>query len=386
MNDLTLIRKGLFRKKLRAVLLILSILVAFLIFGVLGAINTAFNAGVDTAAANRLVTVNKINFTQTMPLAYYGRIRQVDGVENVTHASWFGGYYQEPRNFVQSFAVDPATYIAAYPELVWEEGQADAFINTRDCLAVGADLLAMYPDWSVGRRIPLSSNIWRQPDGSSAWEVEICAVFDGDEEAVPTSYAMLSYAYFNESLAFNRDQIGWIVINTVDPSVNAQVIADIDAMFANSRAETETTTESAFNQAFLEQFGNIGMIIGLVSAAAFATILMIVGTTMFLAINERTREVAVLKTLGFSRPRIFTHVLSESILLSLIGGLIGIALASLAIAAAAAALGSFLPGLQMPASTFLTAIAIMIGFGFITGVIPAINAMRVQIVDGLAKS
>ncbi|MEO1038083.1 MAG: ABC transporter permease [Pseudomonadota bacterium] len=386
MNDLTLIRKGVFRKKVRATLLILSILVAFLIFGVLGAVNAAFGAGVDTAAANRLVTVNKINFTLSMPYAYYGRVRQVDGVENVTHANWFGGYYQEPRNFVQSFAVEPATYLAAYPELQFGEGQAEAFINTRDCLAVGADLLTQFEDWELGRRIPVRSNIWRQQDGSDTWEFEICAVFDGEQDNVPANYAFFHYEYYNEALQFGSDEIGWMVINTTDPSVNDQVIADIDEMFVNSRAESETTTEGAFNQAFVEQFGNIGMILTLVISAAFATILMIVGTTMFLAISERTREIAVLKTLGFSQPRIFTHVLSESVLLSLIGGLIGLGLAALFVSVAAAALSAFLPGLSMSTETILTAVAIMIGFGLITGLVPAINAMRVQIVDGLSKS
>ncbi len=192
MNEATLIRKGLFRKKLRAILLMVSIMIAFLIFGALGAFYTVFTAGVDVAAANRLVTVNRINFTVSMPFAYWGRVQQVDGVENVSHASWFGGYYQEPRNFVQSFAVDPESYLAAYPELVMPDEQRTAFLNTRTCLAVGADLATQF-GWSLGDRIPLLSNIWQKTDGSSSWEFDICAIFDGDEATVPANSAMFLY-------------------------------------------------------------------------------------------------------------------------------------------------------------------------------------------------
>lgn len=385
MNDATLIRKGLFRKKLRAILLMVSIMIAFLIFGALGAFYTVFTAGVDVAAANRLITVNRINFTVSMPFAYWGRVQQVEGVENVSHASWFGGYYQEPRNFVQSFAVDPESYLAAYPELVMPDEQRTAFLNTRTCLAVGADLATQF-GWSLGDRIPLLSNIWQKTDGSSSWEFDICAIFDGDEATVPANYAMFHYEYYNEALAFNTDQLGWMIVNTTDPSINERVGRDIDALFANSSAETETSTEAAFNQAFLEQFGNIALVLVLVIGAAFATILMIVGTTMVMAINERTKEIAVMKTLGFNEGRIFRMVLSESILLSLIGGLIGLGLATLMVTGAAAALAGILPGLAMPMSVVLTALALMIGLGVITGIIPAINATRIRIVEALGKN
>ena len=385
MNDATLIRKGLFRKKLRAILLTVSIMIAFLIFGALGAFYTVFTAGVDVAAANRLITVNRINFTVSMPFAYWGRVQQVEGVENVSHASWFGGYYQEPRNFVQSFAVDPESYLAAYPELVMPDEQRTAFLNTRTCLAVGADLATQF-GWSLGDRIPLLSNIWQKTDGSSSWEFDICAIFDGDEATVPANYAMFHYEYYNEALAFNTDQLGWMIVNTTDPSINERVGRDIDALFANSSAETETSTEAAFNQAFLEQFGNIALVLVLVIGAAFATILMIVGTTMVMAINERTKEIAVMKTLGFNEGRIFRMVLSESILLSLIGGLIGLGLATLMVTGAAAALAGILPGLAMPMSVVLTALALMIGLGVITGIIPAINATRIRIVEALGKN
>ncbi|MGJ3232836.1 MAG: ABC transporter permease [Oceanicaulis sp.] len=384
MNDATLIRKSLFRKKTRAVLLVLSIMTAFLIFAVLGAFSRSLNAGVETAAADRLVTLNAINFTLDMPYAYYGRVAGIEGVEQVTHANWFGGYYQDPRNFIQSFAVDMETYLAVYDELIVTEGDRERLLSQRDCMALGADLAAQF-EWSVGDRIPLSSNIWSQQDGSRAWDLEVCAIFDADDQDVPANYLMFHYDYFNEALAFNRDRIGWMILTTGDPAINDQVAQAIDTQFANSPAETETATEAAFGQAFLEQLGNIGLILTLVIGAAFATILMIVGTTMVMAINERTKEVAVMKTLGFSAPRIFTHVLSESVLLSLIGGLLGLGLAAAMVTGVGAALAGFLPGFRMTGDVALQALGLMVLFGLVTGLLPAINAMRLNIVDGLGK-
>lgn len=384
MNEVTLIRKGLFRKVLRAVLMMVSISIAFFIFAVLGAVNKAFNAGVDVAAANRLVTVNSINFTVSMPYAYYGRVQGVDGITHVTHANWFGGYYQQPANFVQTFAVEPETYLDVYPELILPPEQREAWINTRTCLIVGQALATQY-GWSLGDRIPLNSNIWQQADGSSDWDFDICGIFTAEDSSVPTNYAMFHYEYFNESLAFARDTIGWMILTTEDVSLNDQVADEIDAMFANSPAETETTTEAAFSQAFIEQLGNINLILTSVIGAAFATILMIVGTTLVLAINERTKEIAVLKTLGFQSGRIFRMILTESFLLSLIGGAIGLGLATALVMAAAEGFQAFLPGFRMPLSVVWQAFALMVAFALVTGFFPAFNAMRIRIVEAFGK-
>jgi putative ABC transport system permease protein len=385
MNDLTLIRKNLFRKKLRAILLTLSILIAFLIFGVLGAFYKVWNSGAELAADNRLVTVNRINFTVTMPYAYWGRIQAVEGVEAASFANWFGGYYQEPTRQVQTFAVDPESYLNVYPELVFEPEQRAAFIANRTCLAVGRDIADFY-GWSLGDRIPLLSNIWQKSDGSSSWEFDICAVFDGRED-YPANYAMFHYEYYNEDLAFNQDQIGWIVIQTQSADLNASVADTIDTMFANSPAETETATEAAFSEGFANQFGNIALILLFVVGSAFSTILIIVGFTMVTAINERTGEIAVMKTLGFPAPRIFRMVLSESVMLSLVGGLLGLGLAwgMVSLIAAAPGVSAFLPGLSMPQNVFIAGVGLAVLLGLLTGIIPAINAQRVKIVTALGK-
>lgn len=384
MNDATLIRKSLFRKKTRAILLILSIVTAFLLLAVLASFGRSFEAGAGATEADRLVTVNRINFTLTMPYAYWGRVEQVDGVQAVTHASWFGGYFQDQRNFVQAFAVDMPSYLEVYPELLAVEGDLETVLARNDCVALGADLANQF-EWTLGQRIPLSSNIWRKTDGSRVWEVDVCMIFDADSQDVPTNYLLMNYDYYNEALSFNNDQIGWMILRTGDVARNTQVANDIDALFANSRAETETTTESAFGEAFLEQFGNVSLILQLVIGAAFATILMIVGTTMVMAINERRREVAVMKTLGFPSGRIFVHVIGESVLLSLVGGLIGLAIAWGLLSAASAALAGTVPGLRLHPEVVALSVAVMIVFGLATGLVPAMRALRVSIVDGLSK-
>jgi putative ABC transport system permease protein len=385
MNDFTLILSNLFRKKLRAVLLICSILSAFLIFGLLGSFYKAWNAGVDMAAADRMIVVNKINFTVSMPIAYLNKIRNVEGVKKAAQASWYGGYYQDPRNFVQTFAVDPESYMSLYPELIMPDEQRQAFYTKRNCLAVGTDTAQQY-GWNVGDNIPLKSNIWIKNDGTDAWDFNICAIFDGKEASVAANYAIFNYKYFNEELSFGKDMVGWVIISTGNSDQNDAVADRIDALFANSPAETETSSEAAFSKAFLAQFGNISLILTLVIGAAFVTILVIVGTTMVMAIAERTKEIAVMKTLGFTAPRIFRMILGESLLLSLFGGLIGLGLAYLAVQGIAAALASFVPGMAMSGQLAALAIGLMIVLGLVTGFLPALKAMNVKIVDALGKN
>ncbi|MFY0636969.1 ABC transporter permease [Maricaulis maris] len=384
MNDLTLIRKNLFRKKLRAILLTLSILIAFLIFSVLGSFNRVLNAGVELAAADRLVTMNNTGFTQSLPYAYWGRVQGVEGVRNVSHMSWFGGYYQEPTRMAQTFAVDPESFLSAYPEFLMPDEQRAAFLSQRDCLLVGETLANQY-EWSVGDRIPLLSNIWQKTDGSSSWDFDICAIYTGSEPEMSTAAAYMNYDYYNEALAFNNDRLGMLIVNTVDPAMNDRVANQIDDMFANSSDQTDTATEAAFSQAFINQIGNIGLILIYIVGAAFGIILLIVGTSLVLAISERTKEIAVMKTLGFPAPRIFRMVLVESVMLSLVGGLAGVGLAALTLKALAPVLAGVMPGIVVTPGIFGIALAMMIGFGLITGIGPAMNAHRVRIVDALGK-
>jgi putative ABC transport system permease protein len=385
-NDLVLIRKNLFRKKLRAILMIVSILVAFAIFGVLLAFERAFNAGEEAAADDRLVVVNKINFTQPLPIAYFNRVRSVDGVQQVAHLNWFGGYYQDPKNFLVVMAVEPRSYMDVYSGNIAIPAEAQAaFLRERTGALVGQAMAAKW-GWKVGDRVPIASNIFSQKSGARSWDFTIVGIFTPRKPQVDTNFMVFQYAYFDETRSFGKDMIGWMVLQTTSSTANDRVSKAIDAMFANSFYETATDTEKAFNRAFVAQLGNIALIVSLVVGAAFVTILMIVGNTMALSIRERTREIGVLKTLGFSGPRILRLVLGEAVLLALIGGLPGLGLAMLAAFLLRASPGNFVPKIAVTPGIAATAIVLMLALGIITGLIPALNAMRLKIATALGRS
>jgi putative ABC transport system permease protein len=386
MNDLVLIGKNLFRKKLRAGLMLVSILIAFLIFGVLAGFERAFNAGEDVAAADRLVVVNKINFTQPLPIAYFNRVRGIEGVRQATHLNWFGGYYQDPKNFLIVMAVDPETYLQVYDDQIDVAADARAaFVRERTGALVGETMLKKW-GWKVGDRVPIMSNIFTQKNGSRTWDFTIVGAIRSRKPNVDANFMVFHYQYFNETQNLGKDMIGWMALNTTSPSANERVARTIDQLFANSLYETSTDTEKAFNKAFAAQLGNIALIVALVVGAAFATILMIVGNTMAMAVRERTREIGVLKTLGFPNRRILRLVLGESVLLALLGGLPGIVLAALFAAAMETSVGNFIPGFAVTPGIALTAVALMLGLGLATGFIPALSAVRLKIAAALGRS
>jgi putative ABC transport system permease protein len=386
MNDFMLIRKNLFAKKLRAILMIVSILVAFAIFGVLVAFEKAFNAGEEAAEADRLVVVNKINFTQPLPVAYFNRVRAVEGVRQVTHFNWFGGYYQDPKNFLIVMAVEPRTYLDVYgSDLIVAPEAQEAFFRERSGALVG-EAMAEKWGWKVGDRVPIASNIFSQKSGARSWDFTIVGIAKKRKPQVDTNFMVFQYAYFDETRSFGKDMIGWMALQTTSMSLNDQVSKTVDAMFANSLYETSTDTEKAFNKAFVAQLGNIALIVTLVVGAAFVTILMIVGNTMALSIRERTRQIGVLKTLGFSGPRVLRLVLGEAILLALLGGLPGLAIAALVAALMRDSPSNFIPKIAMTPDIVVLAILLMLALGLVTGLIPALNAMRLKIATALGRS
>lgn len=386
MGDLYLVWRNLTRKRLRFALTGFSILVAFLIYGVLSAFSASLNSGDNSGADDRLVTVNRINFTQPMPIAYLQKIRALEGVAGATQQTWFGGYVREPRNAVVTFGVEPETYLDTYGGMFGLDaaGRA-AFLASRQSALVGRSV-AEAQGWKIGDRIPLQSNIYQREDGSSTWEVEVAAIFPGSEKMKDTGRVLIHYDYFNESRSFARDQIGMVIVTPTDKRQSEQLARRIDALFANSAYETQTDTAKAFNKAFIAQLGNIALIITSVVSAAFFTILLIVGNTMMLAIRERTTEIAVLKTLGFRATRIFRLVLAESLFLSLLGGLAGLGLAALTIAALRQPLSGVADGLAVGGDVVLRALGIMLVLGLVTGLLPAWNAMRLNIVQALGRN
>jgi putative ABC transport system permease protein len=386
MNYRILIRKNLFRHKLRTSLMTTCILVAFAIFGVLASIERSVDAGQDLAAADRLVVVNKISFTQPLPITYVDRVRAIDGVQQVTHVNWFGGYYQDPKNFLVALAVDPVSYMQVYgSELDIPSDAGQSFVRERTGALVG-EVMAKRWGWKVGDHVTIANNVFTQKDGSRSWDFNVVGIFKGKKPEVDTNYMIFQYDYFDATRAFGQGQIGWMVLRTDAPALNDRIARTIDQTFANSAYETSTDTEKALNKAFVAQFGNIKFIMVAVVGAAFVTILMIVGNTLMMSVRERTREIGVLKSLGFPPSRILRLVLGESILLAMIGGLSGLGWAAVFIFSVRDSVRGLLPQLSLSPDVVLTGLALMLGFGIVTGLIPALNAMRLRIGAALGRS
>ncbi|MFZ5609076.1 MAG: ABC transporter permease [Pseudomonadota bacterium] len=385
MTGAGLIWKNAARKKLRLVLTVISIFTAFLIYGILGSFQNSLDAGIDVASgANRLVTVNKITFIQPLPYAYVGKVKAMEGVAGVTYAVWFGGYYQDPQRLLAVFGVDPESYLAAYPELVLTPEERKAFLTDRRALLVGKKMADRF-GWKVGETIPIQSNIWSDADGSQTWDFIVAGIFTANDDKIDTSYLLFHYDYLNERRRFARDTIGWLIVTTTTPAANDAVAKAIDLEFSNAPTQTKTDTEKAFNQSFVKQFGNIGLIVVSVTGAAFFTILLIAGNTMMLSVRERTPEIAVMKTLGFDNGRIFRLVIFEALFVTALGALPALALASLMLQGLSAAMAGMMPPMFMTGAMFAKAVGVMLLLALLTGFIPAWSAMRINIVTALGR-
>ncbi|HVZ99460.1 MAG TPA: FtsX-like permease family protein [Caulobacterales bacterium] len=386
MNEGTLVRKNLFRKGLRTTLLIFSIFIAFLIFGTLGSFDYAFNYAPNPNGANRLLTINKINFTQPLPFAYLNRIRGVEGVQAATMMNWFGGYYQEGKNQVQTMSVEPESFRSVYGnDFILTPAQWEAFARDRTGIIIGEDTAKRY-GFRVGQRIPLHSDIYtNRSNGQQVWDFNVVGIFHAAKAEQPASGAYFNYEYFRESATFGNDNIGMVAMRTASVDQNDAVASRIDRMFANSAAETKTQDELAFGRSFLAQIGDIAFIITLVVSAAFASILMVVGNTMVMSIRERTAEIGVLKTLGFSSGRVMRMVLAESLALSLTGALLGLGVAAIILLGLNTALKDVVGGVTMSGWVAGLGVAIAILFGLITGAAPAASAFNLKIVEALSR-
>ncbi len=380
----TLIRRNLTRKPLRTTLTLIAVLTAFLLFGLLKTVETALDSGSDLAAADRLVVINKVNFTQPLPISYIDRMRKVEGVRDITWADWVGAYWRDERRVFVAFAVDGESYLRVYPELKVSDEARERWLRDRQGALIGRKLAKRY-GWKVGDRIPVKSQIWiRQDTGQKTWEVNIDGIFDADDPRIDTGYMLVHWTYLNEGRSFARDTFGWAVIRTTATDMNEQVARAIDRMFENSPFRTRTDTEAAFSKAFIAMFGDIGLIITSVVGAAMFTILLIAGTTMMLAVRERTREIAVLRTIGFRPDEVFWMVVLEAAVIAFAGGLAGMVIAQGFTKGASEALGQFLPPLVMPAAIWGEAMLWMLALALLTGLPPAWTAMRLKIVEGLS--
>jgi putative ABC transport system permease protein len=387
MKLLALVFSNLKRKKLRTILTLLSIFVAFLLFGFLAAIKEAFLAGVSIAGADRLIVRHKVSLIQPLPQSYEARIQAIPGVDAVAALTWFGGIYKDPKNFIATFPTDPDKYLDMYPEVVVTPEVRAKWKQTRNGAIVGETTFKRFAKsdgWKIGDRVPFTSPIWGQPAGQPHWEFEIVGVYTAGKKGADDTALIFRYDYFEEAREDRKGTIGWFGVRVKDASQAADVAKRIDEQFANSPSETKAEPEGAFAAGFASQIGDIGTIVAGVVSAVFFTILLVAGNTMSQSVRERTEEIGVLKAMGYTNSLVLILVLIESCVLALLGGLSGLGLAYL-ITLRGSPVPAMLPVFIIPYRDLALGVILAVGLGLVAGFIPAFYAMRLRIAVALRK-
>ena len=380
MKYFRLIWAGLWRKKARTILTMLSIIVAFLLFGLLQGVNQGFNSVVANLNVDRLYTNAKTNMVDGLPIAYQNRIKEVPGVVAVSHWTYFGGYFREAKNAIPAFATDPEGLFKVYKELKIKPEYLQAMKSTRTG-ALASETLAKQYGWKIGDRIPLGTSIWTTKEGSNTWYFDLVGTFDASafgSGGFPSFY--INYDYYDEAKAFGKGVVHYYLESIKDPRQATQVAKAIDALFENSSNETRTQTESQFQQMQMKQIGDINFIVNAIVGAVLFTLLFLTANTMMQSVRERIPELAVLKTVGYSDGKVLWLVLAEAFALCLFAALIGLGVAALMFPALKALIGNF----RMPLIVIEMGVAIACVLALISGLPPALRAQRLNIVDALA--
>jgi putative ABC transport system permease protein len=378
MKFLPLVIANLFRKKIRTALTIGSFTVALFLFGLLVIVRGAFSQGVDIAGADRLVIINKTSLIQPLPLSYRDRLLRISGIKQVTFQNWFGGVYQDEKNFFPQFAIDIDNQRAMYPEFVVPEDQWKAFVADRQGTIVGQSLADRF-GWKVGDRIPIKGTIY-----TGQWEFNVHGIYRGTRAQDDTTQFWFHWDFLEERRAFGKGDVGWYVVRVSNPDQSVQVAKTIDAEFANSPFETKTDTEKAFAASFVKQMGNIEFLILTVGGVVFFTLLLVTGNTMAIAVRERTGELAVLKALGFSNRFVLLLVMMESLILAFVGGGLGMLLAKL-FSLHGDPTNGILPYFYLPPLAIASGVGTALLVGVAGGILPAISAMRLRVVDAIRR-
>lgn len=379
MKFLPLLLANLFRKKIRTALSVGSFVVALFLFGLLVTIRGAFNQGIEAAGADRLVVMSRVSLIQPLPIAYRDRLARVSGIKEVTFASWFGGVYQDEKNFFAQFAVDPENYRKMYPEFVIPDDQWQAFVQDK-AGAVAGSYTARRFGWKIGDRIPIRGAIY-----TGEWQFNLRAIYEGSRPQDDTSQFWFHWDYLNEKVEpYLKNWAGWYVVRLEGGQDAAAVSSRIDGQFANSPFETRTQTEQAFMASFVKQMGNIEFLMLAIGGVVVFTLLLVTGNTMATAVRERTSELAVLKTVGFGDRFVLGLVLVESALLAAVGGALGVGLAK-AFTLGGDPTGGLLPVFHMPGWSLGAGIGLAVVVGVLAGLVPALGAMRLQVVEALRR-
>lgn len=374
-----LILANLLRKKIRTSLTIGSFVVALFLFGLLAVVRGAFSQGVDVAGADRLVVINKTSIIQPLPLSYKDRLLKIPGVKEVNFASWFGGVYQDERNFFAQIAIDDETQRSMFPEFLTSDDQWQAFLADREGAIVGEELAKRF-HWSIGDRIPIKGTIFPGP-----WEFNIRGIYRGKRPQDDTSQFWFHWKYLEErGPQWNKGFVGWYTVRVANLDDSVGIVKAIDTEFANSPWETKTDTEKAFAASWVKQMGNIEFLILSIGGVVFFTLLLVTGNTMAISVRERISELAVLKAVGFTDVVVLLLVLAESLVVAAVGGGVGLALAKLFTLHGDPTRG-LLPYFYLPPKAIAAGLGLALAVGVISGILPAVSAMRLRVVDALRR-
>jgi len=377
----SLILANLLRKKIRLLLTLGSFAVALFLFAFLGVVRDAFGRGADVAGADRLVIINRTSIINPIPLSYRDKILRIPGVKYITHNNWFGGVYKEEKNFFPQFVIDPENQRKVFPEFSVPEDQWNTFLKDREGAIVGARTMERF-HWKVGDRIPIKTTLY----GGGSWEFNIDGVYHGKRAQDDETQFWFQWDYFEERVPDRmKGNIGWYVLRVENPDESPRIAQAIDQEFANSPYETKTETESAFAAGWVKQFGNIQFLIVTIGAVVFFTLLLVTGNTMAISVRERTSELAVLKAIGYSDRTVLFFVIGESLVIALIGGLLGLLLATLAIPVLGNALNGMLPNLILSPALLAFGLLTALSVGIVSGILPGIGAMRMKVVNALRR-
>ena len=384
MSGLKLIMSNIRHAWLRTVLLMLSIIIAYLLFGMLMAFERAYSTSSDMGAG-RIITANKTSFTEPLPISHFRTAQTVDGIDASSFAAWFGGHYREPRNRLHTLAVDPPSYLAVYgDDLELTDEERLRFLNERGSVLVGEAMAERF-GWQTGDQIPIVNRQISRVDGAESWTFTIAGLVKGTTAYVDTSFLYIHYDLLNEARASGQNTIGWIVTKPA-PGVDAGALGeDIDRLFETSSERTTTDSERSFAQTFVAQFGDLALVTMLILGAAFLSLLMIVGSTTALAIQQRIREIGILKGLGFSHARVLTLLIGESVIVILTAGLIGLALAAYLVRGSAEMLVSIAPDIAVSAEVIAIAVISMIVLAVAASMVPAWRAVSASTSSVLRK-
>jgi putative ABC transport system permease protein len=378
MKFLHLIVVNLKRKKLRTLLTAGSFMVALFLFGLLMTIKMALSGGVDFAGADRVVVLNRVSLIMPLPIAYKEQIQRIPHVADVTFATWFGGYYQDMKNFFPNYAIDAESFHRVYSEYLIPDDQWAAFMADRQGCIISPKLTQRF-GFKLGDRIPLEGTIWQ-----GTWQFNVRGIYKVERRELETSELWFQYDYLEEQRPFFKGTVGWYVAKVDDPANGLDVARAIDARFRNSPFETKTETERAFAAGFANQMGNIRLLILTVGGVVFFTLLLVTGNSVAIAVRERTNELAVMKTVGFSDVSILLLVMAESLVVAEVGGGLGLALAKL-FTLGGDPTGGMLTYFYLPGKSIAGGFGLALAAGAAASIVPAVGAMRLKIVDALRK-